>query len=98
MQFPQVLKFPLDAPIRVPYDLSTQFERLNMPITTQLASDGLVKHNLAERLREEIMRGSLQPGARIVEGKWASKFGVAQGSIREAINILAQAGFVSKQS
>jgi DNA-binding GntR family transcriptional regulator len=42
------------------------------------------------------MNGSLKPGDRIVEGKWAAKFGVAQASIREAINILAQAGFVTK--
>jgi DNA-binding GntR family transcriptional regulator len=69
-----------------------------MPNASALASDGLVKSDLAERLRKEIMSGSLQPGMRIVEGKWATKFGVAQGSIREAINILAQAGFVSKAS
>lgn len=69
-----------------------------MPTASILASDDLVKHDVAERLRKEIMSGSLQPGMRIVEGKWASKFGVAQGSIREAINILAQAGFVSKAS
>lgn len=69
-----------------------------MPTASALATDGLVKHNLAERLRKEIMSGSLQPGMRIVEGKWALKFGVAQGSIREAINILAQAGFVTKAS
>jgi DNA-binding GntR family transcriptional regulator len=31
-----------------------------------------------------------------VEGTWARKFGVAQGSIREAINLLAQDGFVTK--
>ncbi|RXS94900.1 GntR family transcriptional regulator [Silvibacterium dinghuense] len=35
---------------------------------------------------------------RIVEGTWARRFGVAQGSIREAINILAQDGFVTKAS
>src|SRR5258708_35781184 len=69
-----------------------------MRTATTFASDDLVKHDVAERLRKEIMSGSLQPGMRIVEGKWASKFGVAQGSIREAINILAQAGFVSKAS
>jgi len=62
------------------------------------ATDGLVKETLANRLRDEIMSGALQPGVRIVEGKWAAKFGVAQGSIREAINILAQAGFVTKSS
>ena len=69
-----------------------------MRTATTFASDDLVKHDVAERLRKEIMSGSLQPGMRIVEGKWASKFGVAQGSIREAINILALAGFVSKAS
>ena len=58
-----------------------------MPTTSTLATDDLVKHDVAERLRKEIMSGALQPGMRIVEGKWASKFGVAQGSIREAINI-----------
>jgi len=35
---------------------------------------------------------------RIIEGKWAQKFGVAQGSVREAINILARDGFVTKES
>lgn len=65
-----------------------------IPLTT----NGLVKTNLAERLRREIVNGTLAPGERIVEGKWAAKFGVAQGSIREAINILAQDGFISKES
>jgi len=63
-----------------------------------LATDGLVKHDLAERLRREIINGSLPPGMRIIERKWALKFGVAQGSIREAIHILAQDGFVTKES
>lgn len=31
-----------------------------------------------------------------MEGKWAARFGVAQASIRGAINILAQAGFFTK--
>jgi DNA-binding GntR family transcriptional regulator len=69
-----------------------------MPTASSLATDGLVKNTLADRLRKEIMNGSLQPGMRIVEAKWASEFGVAQGSIREAINILAHAGFVTKAS
>ena len=69
-----------------------------MPAHSLLAGNGLVKHDLAGRLRTEIMNGSLPTGVRIVEGKWAQKFGVAQGSIREAINILALEGFVSKES
>lgn len=64
----------------------------------QVASrnEPLVKDSLAERLREEIVSGALKPGARIVEGVWGRTLGVAQASIREAINILAQEGFVAK--
>src|SRR5271155_3818444 len=62
------------------------------------AVERLVKHDLADRLRTEIMKGNLRPGERIVEGKWGLRFGVAQGSIREAINILALEGFVTKRS
>ncbi len=58
----------------------------------------LVKNSVAELLREQIIQGSLMPGERIVETKWALRFGVAQASIREAINILAQDGFISKTS
>ena len=60
--------------------------------------DDLIKHSLAKRLKGEIVTGALKPGARIVEGTWGRKLGVAQGSIREAINILAQEGFVTKAS
>jgi len=69
-----------------------------MPAPSALTTEGLVKNNLAERSRAEIISGALPPGARIIEGKWAGRFGVAQGSIREAINILAQDGFVTKES
>jgi len=69
-----------------------------MSTLTSLATDGLVKNTLAEQLRQQILAGNLKPGERIVEGKWATRFGVAQASIREAINILSQAGFVTKAS
>ena len=69
-----------------------------MPAHSSFTGNGFVKHDLADRLRTEIMNGSLPTGVRIIEGKWAQKFGVAQGSIREAINILALEGFVNKES
>src|SRR6266481_4735717 len=69
-----------------------------MPAHSALCRNGLVKNDLADRLRTEIIKGALPRGMRIVEGKWAQKFGVAQGSIREAINILALEGFVNKES
>jgi DNA-binding GntR family transcriptional regulator len=69
-----------------------------MPTPSSLATDGLVKKTLAEKLLAEIMNGSLLPGTRIIEGKWAQRFGVAQGTIREAINLLEHDGFVTKES
>ncbi len=65
---------------------------------TKIDNEPLIKLALADQLRKEIVSGALRPGMRIVEATWGRKFGVAQGSIREAINILAQEGFVSKAS
>lgn len=64
------------------------------------AQDGglLVKENLARALKESIFQGKLAPGQRVVEGKWARHFGVAQASVREAINLLIAEGFLTKDS
>src|SRR5882762_6011576 len=59
-----------------------------MPAHSGLPADGFVKHDLADRLRREIIKGSLPGGVRIIEGKWAQKFGVAQGSVREPSTFL----------
>jgi DNA-binding GntR family transcriptional regulator len=56
----------------------------------------LIKQNLATQLREEILAGKITAGAKIVEGTWARHFGVAQSSVREALNILIAEGFVTK--
>ncbi|HEY4047866.1 MAG TPA: GntR family transcriptional regulator [Acidobacteriaceae bacterium] len=56
----------------------------------------LLKHTVAEQLREEIVKGALKPGEKIVERRWAKSFGVSQASIREAISLLATDGFVTK--
>src|ERR1700741_2957606 len=58
----------------------------------------LIKSSLAARLKNEIVRGDLPQGSRIVEKFWANKFGVAQTSVREAINILIAEGFATKNS
>jgi DNA-binding GntR family transcriptional regulator len=57
---------------------------------------GLLKQNIAERLRQEILSASIPPGGKVVEGKWARELGVAQVSVREALNILAEQGLVTK--
>jgi DNA-binding GntR family transcriptional regulator len=68
-----------------------------MPTPSALASDGLVKKALAEKILAEIMHGTLSPGQRVIEGRWAQHFGVAGGTIREAINLLQRDGFVTKE-
>jgi DNA-binding GntR family transcriptional regulator len=57
----------------------------------------LLKEDLAQRIREEILLGRIAPGEKIIEARWASQFGVAQTSIREALNILRTEGFVTKR-
>jgi DNA-binding GntR family transcriptional regulator len=79
--------------------LCQDLSALIMPtLHSEFSGNGLVKLDLADRLRTEIKNGSLPSGDRIVEAKWAEKFGVAQGSIREAINILALEGFIHKEA
>lgn len=58
----------------------------------------LLKEQVADQLRDEIIGGRLAPRQRVVEGKWAREFGVAQASVREAINILIGEGFLTKDS
>jgi len=71
---------------------------VELPNTAQSDASLLVKQSLAAKLREEIIEGHLAPGQRIVEGHWARKFGVAQTSVREAINLLINEGFATKAS
>lgn len=53
---------------------------------------------MAAQLRDQIIRGRLLPGQRVVEGAWAREFGVAQASVREAINLLIADGFLVKDA
>ena len=56
----------------------------------------LLKQDVAEQLREAILSGQLTSGEKIIENRWARQFGVAQVSVREALNILVAEGFVTK--
>jgi len=47
-------------------------------------------------IREAIIGGIIEPGDRVVEGKWAAQLGVGQSSVREALNLLATEGLVRK--
>ena len=67
-------------------------------ISSGVSSGALLKENLASELRQAIIDGRLSPDQRVVEGKWAKEFGVAQASVREAINLLIAEGFLVKDA
>jgi DNA-binding GntR family transcriptional regulator len=58
----------------------------------------LVKEQLARGIKDAIVAGSLSPGERVIEAVWAREFGVAQASVREAINLLITEGFLVKSA
>ena len=64
----------------------------------EAATSVLVKEHLAHSLRTAILEGRLSPGQRVVEGAWSREFGVAQASVREAINALISEGFLVKDA
>jgi len=77
------------------------YKRLEIDMSSQLEhpaqSPKLVKTQVADRLRQHIFDGVLQPGEIISETHWGAKLGVAQASIREAINRLIREGLVRKE-
>ena len=46
------------------------------------------------RLRDAILSGDLQPGAKIVEEQLCADFGISRAPLREALRLLAQQGLV----
>jgi DNA-binding GntR family transcriptional regulator len=58
----------------------------------------LLKEQVAEQIRDAIIHGDLASGQRVVEGTWARRLGVAQVSVREAINLLIVDGFLVKSA
>jgi GntR family transcriptional regulator, rspAB operon transcriptional repressor len=56
------------------------------------------RDHVAARLREQIVRGDLAPGARLNPGEVAERLGVSQTPAREAIQLLATEGLVRSDS
>lgn len=50
----------------------------------------------AQAIREAIISGELQGGARIIEQKWAARLGIGQPTLREALNELIHQGLLRK--
>jgi DNA-binding GntR family transcriptional regulator len=56
------------------------------------------REQIATRLREAILSGTLEPGSQIVEARLASQFGVSRGPLREAIRELINEGLLVSRS
>ena len=54
------------------------------------------RQRLSDHLRDSILSGVFRPGERIVETKVAGQFGVAQGTLREALQELVHQGLLTK--
>lgn len=61
------------------------FEPVNQQSTAEM---------IADRLREAIMRGGLQPGEQLGETDLAAQFGVSRGPVREAMQRLVSEGLL----
>ncbi|ONM47819.1 GntR family transcriptional regulator [Nocardia donostiensis] len=61
------------------------FEPVNQQSTAEM---------IADRLREAIMRGGLEPGAQLGEADLAAQFGVSRGPVREAMQRLVSEGLL----
>lgn len=57
---------------------------------------GILRRRLTAHLYDAILQGELRPSQRIVEGKLARQLGVAQGTLREALQELEHQGLVIK--
>lgn len=68
-----------------------------MPLTATKLNTQPARHQVADKIRESILDGSLVPGERLVERKLAEVLGTSQSAIREALIQLELEGHVSKK-
>ena len=68
-----------------------------MPLNATKLNNQPARHQIAEKIRESILDGSLLPGERVVERKLAETLGTSQSVIREALIQLELEGHVSKK-
>ena len=68
-----------------------------MPLIATKLNTQPARLQIAEKIRESILDGSLLPGERLVERKLAEMLGTSQAAIREALIQLELEGHVSKK-
>ena len=68
-----------------------------MNLSTPLARPSL-HEELVKRLRQAIVEGSLEPGAKVPERELCENLGVSRTPLREALKVLANEGLVILES
>jgi len=68
-----------------------------MPATFSRIPLVTLRGQIADRIREAVLHGTLKPGERIVERKLAAQFGASLTAIREALIALESEGFIIKK-
>jgi DNA-binding GntR family transcriptional regulator len=63
-------------------------------LQTRVLGRRVLRQEIREILMEDILRGRIKPGERIVETRIAREFGVSQAPVREALRDLELLGFV----
>jgi DNA-binding GntR family transcriptional regulator len=66
-----------------------------MDAPSQLVHGRALRHDIADALRDEIIRGRLDPGERVLEIDLARRFGVSRQPVREAIRTLEREGLLT---
>ena len=62
-----------------------------------LAVDPAPEPSISDRIRRDIIRGELVPGAKITEAALAARYGSSRVPVREALRALAAEGFVESR-
>lgn len=62
----------------------------------QIIDNNSLSHIIAEKITEQIITGTLQPGEKIVETVYAEEFGTSRAPVREALYLLTIEGLVER--
>ena len=77
--------------------VSTAAQAPPRPVERVVAVPGTAAQHALERLRAEIVAGSLRPGQRVRQEEVAERLGVSVAPVREALRVLEQEGQVTYQ-
>ena len=82
--------FFIDAALCIVYDPLQRTNRLGTASTK--ITPKLIREHIRDALLDQIARGELRPGERIIESRLVSRFGVSSTPVREAIRELVAMG------